>query len=196
MGFLLRLSGLIDGLNERIGKTIYWLILAAVLVSSGNATVRYIFSNSSNAWLELQWYLFSAIFLLGAGYTLLRNEHVRIDVVAGRLSPRGQAWIDLFGTIFFLLPMAVMIASLSWPYFTIAWINNEGSGSAGGLILWPARILIPIGFTLLTLQGISELVKRVAFLAGKGPDPVQRHDPGEAERALAEELRKLAEAKT
>src|SRR5205085_2198868 len=196
MQAMLKLSRAIDALNEFIGRWVYWLVLAVVLISAGNAIIRKTFSMSSNAWLELQWYLFSAIFLLGAGYTLLRNEHVRIDVVAGRLSPRGQAWIDLFGTIFFLLPMAVMIASLSWPYFTIAWINNEGSGSAGGLILWPARILIPIGFTLLTLQGISELVKRIAFLAGKGPDPVQRHDPGEAERALAEELRKLAEAKT
>ena len=133
MQAMLKLSRAIDALNEFIGRWVYWLVLAVVLISAGNAIIRKTFSMSSNAWLELQWYLFSAIFLLGAGYTLLRNEHVRIDVVAGRLSPRGQAWIDLFGTIFFLLPMAVMIASLSWPYFTIAWINNEGSGSAGGL---------------------------------------------------------------
>ena len=195
MQALLKISRGIDATNEFIGRWVYWLVLAVVLISAGNAIIRKTFSMSSNAWLELQWYLFSAIFLLGAGYTLLRNEHVRIDVLAGRLSPRGQAWIDVLGTIFFLLPMAVIIAWLSWPFFTITWINHEVSGSAGGLILWPARILIPIGFVLLGLQGLSELVKRVAFLTGRGPDPVQRHDPGEAEKALAEELRKLAEEK-
>lgn len=195
MGALLRLSRGIDALNERVGGSIYWLVLLVVLISAGNAIIRKTFSISSNAWLELQWYLFSAIFLLGAGFTLLRNEHVRIDIVAGRLSPRAQAWIDVFGTIFFLMPMAVMIAWLSWPFFTVAWINNEISGSAGGLSLWPARILIPIGFALLVLQGISELIKRVAFLTGRGPDPVQRHDPGEAEKELAEEIRRMAEEK-
>ena len=195
MGSLLRLSRWIDALNERVGRSVYWLVLLVVLISAGNAIIRKTFSISSNAWLELQWYLFSAIFLLGAGFTLLRNEHVRIDIVAGRFSAKGQAWIDVFGTIFFLLPMAVMIAWLSWPFFTIAWINNEVSGSAGGLTLWPARILIPVGFVLLVLQGISELIKRIAFLAGRGPDPVQRHDPGEAEKALAEEIRRMAEEK-
>ena len=195
MQAMLKISRAIDALNELIGRWVYWLVLAVVLISAGNAIIRKTFSMSSNAWLELQWYLFSAIFLLGAGYTLLRNEHVRIDVLAGRLSPRGQAWIDVFGTVFFLLPMAVIIAWLSWPFFTIAWINNEVSGSAGGLTLWPARILIPIGFVLLALQGVSELVKRIAFLTGRGPDPVQRHDPGEAEKELAEEIRRLAEGK-
>ena len=196
MQAMLKLSRAIDALNEFIGRWVYWLVLAVVLISAGNAIIRKTFSMSSNAWLELQWYLFSAIFLLGAGFTLLRNEHVRIDVLAGRLSPRGQAWIDVFGTVFFLMPMAVMIAWLSWPFFTITYINHEVSGSAGGLTLWYARILIPVGFVLLALQGISELVKRIAFLAGKGPDPVQRHDPGEAEKALAEEIRKMAEGKT
>jgi len=195
MQAMLKISRAIDALNEFIGRWVYWLVLAVVLISAGNAIIRKTFSMSSNAWLELQWYLFSAIFLLGAGFTLLRNEHVRIDVLAGRFSARGQAWIDVIGTLFFLLPMAVVIAWLSWPFFTITWIHNEVSGSAGGLILWPARILIPIGFVLLALQGVSELVKRIAFLAGQGPDPVQRHDPLEAEKALAEELRRLAEEK-
>ena len=193
MTLLLRLSSLIDGLNERVGKSVYWLVLAMVLVSAINAIVRKVFNYSSNAFLEAQWYLFSAVFLLGAGYTLLRNEHVRIDVVAGRLSPRAQAWIDIFGTVFFLYPMAILIMRLSWPYFVHSFVDGEVSGSAGGLILWPARVLIPVGFALLVLQGTSELIKRIAFLAGKGPDPVKRHDPHAAEAELAEEIRKLAE---
>lgn len=195
MTLLLRLSSLIDALNERVGKSVYWLVLAMVLISAINAIVRKVFNYSSNAFLEAQWYLFSAVFLLCAGYTLLRNEHVRIDVIAGRLSPRAQAWIDIFGTIFFLFPMALLILRLSWPYFVHAFVEGEVSGSAGGLILWPARLLIPAGFALLVLQGVSELVKRVAFIAGKGPDPVKRHDMHAAEAELAEEIRKLAEDK-
>jgi TRAP-type mannitol/chloroaromatic compound transport system permease small subunit len=191
---LQRLSALIDALNERIGRWVYWLVLAMVLISAGNAIVRKVFSMSSNAWLELQWYLFSAVFLLCAGYTLLRNEHVRIDVVAGRLSHRAQAWIDILGTIFFLLPMTLMLTVLSWPYFTRAFTENEISGSAGGLTLWPARILLPLGFLLLSLQGLSELIKRVAFLAGAGPDPIKRHDH-KAEEELVEEIRRMAEKK-
>jgi len=193
--FLLRVSALIDALNERVGKSVYWLILVTVLISAGNAIVRKIFNMSSNAYLEMQWYLFSAVFLLTAGYTLLRNEHVRIDIIAGRLSHRGQAWIDLFGTVFFLMPMALMFIWLSWPIFIRTYTHGEISGSAGGLIIWPARLLVPIGFTLLSLQGLSELIKRVAFLAGAGPDPIKRHDPLAAEKELAEEIRKLAEAK-
>jgi TRAP-type mannitol/chloroaromatic compound transport system permease small subunit len=191
---LLRLSALIDALNEHVGRLVYWLILATVLISAGNAIMRKMFSMSSNAWLELQWYLFSAVFLLCAGYTLLRNEHVRIDVLAGRFSHKTQAWIDIFGTIFFLLPMAVMIMILSWPYFMTAYTEHEISGSAGGLTLWPARILLPVGFLLLVLQGISELIKRIAFVAGAGPDPIKRHDHN-AEAALAEEIRRMAEGK-
>jgi TRAP-type mannitol/chloroaromatic compound transport system permease small subunit len=166
-----------------------------VLVSAGNAIIRKTLSISSNAWLELQWYLFSAVFLLCAAYTLLRNEHVRIDVIAGRLSPRAQAWIDIFGTLFFLLPMAIMIMALSWPYFVRGFTHNEISGSAGGLSLWPARLLLPVGFGLLSLQGLSELIKRAAFLAGRAPDPIQRHDPEEEAARLAEDLRKIAESK-
>jgi len=192
---LLRISALIDGLNERIGKAVYWLVLVAVLISAGNAIVRKLFNMSSNAFLEAQWYLFSAVFLLCAGFTLLRNEHVRIDVIAGRLSPRAQAWIDVLGTIFFLMPMVLLFIWLSWPVFVRTFTHGEISTNAGGLMIWPARLLVPIGFTLLALQGVSELVKRIAFLAGKAPDPIQRHDAGAAEKELAEEIRKFAEGK-
>jgi TRAP-type mannitol/chloroaromatic compound transport system permease small subunit len=191
---LQRISALIDRANDHIGRLVYWLVLAMVLISAGNAVIRKVFSMSSNAWLELQWYLFSAVFMLAAGYTLLKNEHVRIDIVAGRLSARTQAWIDVLGTIFFLLPMTLMLTWMSWPYFMRAYTENEQSGSAGGLMLWPARILLPVGFFLLSLQGISELIKRVAFLTGHGPDPIKRHDHN-AEAQLAEEIRRIAEEK-
>jgi TRAP-type mannitol/chloroaromatic compound transport system permease small subunit len=192
---LMRLAALIDGLNERVGKTVYWLVLVAVLVSAGNAIIRKLFNMSSNAFLELQWYLFSAVFLFSAGFTLLRNEHVRIDVVAGMLSPRKQAWIDIFGTVFFLLPMTLLFVWLSWPIFIRTYTHGEISTNAGGLLIWPARLMVPIGFALLSLQGVSELIKRIAFVTGRGPDPIKRHDPLAAEKELAEEIRKLAEAK-
>jgi TRAP-type mannitol/chloroaromatic compound transport system permease small subunit len=195
MQALLTLSRLIDAINERVGRTVYWLVLVAVLVSAGNAIVRKLFNYSSNSLLEMQWYLFSAVFLLSAGFTLLRNEHVRIDVLAGRLSPRAQAWIDVFGTVFFLMPMALTFLWLSWPVFVRTYTHNEISTNAGGLILWPARLLVPIGFSLLSLQGISELIKRIAFLSGAGPDPVKRHDPHAAELELAAEIKRLAEDK-
>jgi TRAP-type mannitol/chloroaromatic compound transport system permease small subunit len=195
MQAMLAIARAIDALNERIGRAVYWLVLAMVLLSAGNAIVRKIFDWSSNSLLEGQWYLFSAVFLLCAGYTLLKNEHVRIDIIAGRLTPKAQAWIDILGTIFFLMPMAILIMALSWPYFMRAYTEGEISGSAGGLILWPARLLLPIGFALLVLQGLSELVKRIAFVAGKGPDPIVRHDPAQAEKDLAEEIRRLAEDK-
>jgi len=188
VNFLLSLSRLIDALNERIGKLVYWLVLVMVLVSSGNAMSRYSLSIASNAWLELQWYLFAAVFLLCSGYTLRHNEHIRIDVISGRLSRRGQMWIDIFGTLFFLLPMAAYITWLSWPIFMNAWNSNEISGSAGGLIRWPARALVPAGFCLLTLQGLSELIKRIAFLQGLIPDPLEKHDvPMELAIARGEE---------
>ena len=192
---MLKLSRLIDALNDRIGHAVYWLVLAMVLLSAGNAIVRKVFDWSSNSLLEGQWYLFSAVFLLCAGYTLMRNEHVRIDIITGRLSPKAQAWVDILGTLFFLMPMAILIMWLSWPYFVRAYTEHEISGSAGGLILWPARLLLPIGFALLVLQGLSELMKRIAFVAGKGPDPIVRHDPAESEKELAEEIRKIAEGK-
>jgi TRAP-type mannitol/chloroaromatic compound transport system permease small subunit len=194
VNLLLRISALIDAINERVGRSVYWMVLVAVLVSAGNAIIRKLFNVSSNAWLELQWYLFSAIFLLCAGYTLLRNGHVRIDVLAGRLSPKAQAWIDILGTLFFLLPMTLMLTWLSWPYFLHSFRDNEISGSAGGLIFWPARLLMPVGFGLLALQGFSEMIKRIAFVTGKGPDPIPRHDHN-AEADLVEEIRKMAESK-
>jgi len=187
---LLKLSNLIDALNEQVGRLTYWLILVMVLVSAGNASVRYIFDRSSNAWLEIQWYLFSAVFLLGAGYTLLQNQHVRIDVVTGRLSKRARAWIDVFGTLFFLLPMAIAIMWMSWPVFVQSWELHECSSNAGGLIVWPARVMVPVGFFLLILQGFSELIKRIAFLRGMIPDPTEKFQGPSAEEQLAEALRK------
>ena len=178
MKALLALSRAIDALNERVGHLVYWLILAMVLISAGNATLRYSMSIASNAWLELQWYLFSAVFLLCAGYTLLHNEHIRIDVIASLWSRRVQVWIDVFGTLFFLLPMSVYLMWSSWEPFMNAWTSGEISGNAGGLIRWPARFMIPVGFFLLSLQGVSELIKRVAFLKGLIPDPAEKHsDP-------------------
>jgi len=188
---LLALSRGIDAMNERVGRIVYWLVLAAVLISCANAVVRKAFNVSSNSFLEIQWYLFSAIFLFCAGYTLLRNQHVRIDVIAGRLSPRTQAWIDIFGTVFFLMPMALMIMYLSWPVFVQAFERNEVSTNAGGLIVWPARLMVPIGFFFLVLQGISEFIKRVAFLKGLIPDPAQKHGEKSAEEELAEEILRL-----
>lgn len=190
MKTLLGLSRLIDGLNERIGHLTYWLILVAVMVSAGNALMRYTFNIASNAWLELQWYLFSAVFLFCAGYALLHNQHVRIDVISGRLSKRARAWIDVIGTVFFLLPMAIAIMWMSWPVFVDAWVRNEISTNAGGLIVWPARLMLPIGFFLLILQGFSELIKRVAFLRGLIPDPTEKHEGPSLEEQLAEALRK------
>ena len=167
MSFLLSLSKYIDALNEKIGLSISWALLLAVLICSGNAIVRYAFNTSSNAWLEIQWYLFGAIFLLASSYTLRRNEHVRIDVIVGRFSKRTQVWIDVFGFIFFLLPATLLILYFAVPFAWESVRNQEVSSNAGGLIVWPAKILIPIGFLLLTLQGISELIKRVGFLRGQ-----------------------------
>jgi len=185
---LLALSRAIDKLNERIGLTVSWLVLAAVLISAANAVVRKAFNVSSNSFLEIQWYLFSVVFLFCAGYTLLRNQHVRIDVIAGRLSPQAQAWIDILGTIFFLMPMALTIMWLSWPVFVQAYQRGEVSTNAGGLLIWPARLIVPIGFFLLVIQGVSELIKRVAFLKGLIPDPAQKQHEKSAEEELAEEI--------
>jgi TRAP-type mannitol/chloroaromatic compound transport system permease small subunit len=185
---LLSLSRLIDRLNEHIGHAFYWLILLTVLISAANAVVRKVFNYSSNGLLEIQWYLFSTIFLFLAGYTLLRNEHVRIDVISGRLSKRAQTWIDILGTLFFLLPMAILVMWLSWPVFVDAFQRDEVSTNAGGLIVWPARLLVPVGFALLVLQGISELIKRIAFLQGLIPDPSEKHVVKTAEEELAEDI--------
>lgn len=174
MNALLKLSRQIDSLTERIGKSAVWLVLIVVLVSAGNAVMRYTINYSSNALLEIQWYLFGLIFLSCSGYTLLRNEHVRIDLVSGRLSRRSQIWIDILGILFFLMPMALAIMVLSWPVFINAFESGEMSNSAGGLIVWPARLMIPAGFLLLILQAISELIKRVGFLKGLCPDPAEK----------------------
>ncbi len=190
MKALLALSRAIDWVNEHLGKLTYWLVLVMVLISAGNAIVRYTLDTSSNAWLEIQWYLFSFVFLFCAGYTLLHNQHVRIDVVTGRLPPRARAWIDIFGSVFFLLPMAIAIMWLSWPVFVEAWESGEVSTNAGGLLIWPGRIMVPVGFFFLVIQGLSELIKRIAFLRGMIPDPSEKHEGPSDEEQLAEELRK------
>ena len=188
MNAMLALSRAIDAITERVGRVVYWLVLIVVLVSAANAVVRKAFDYSSNAYLEVQWYLFSVIFLFGAGYTLLRNEHVRIDIIQGRLSPRTQNWIDVFGILFFLMPMSLIIMWLSWPLFVDSFQRHEVSTNAGGLIIWPARLMIPVGFALLIIQAISELIKRIAFLAGAAPNPLEKHHAKSAEEELAEEI--------
>jgi TRAP-type mannitol/chloroaromatic compound transport system permease small subunit len=185
---LLAFSRLVDRATERVGHAIYWLVLAAVLISAANAVVRKAFNYSSNSFLEIQWYLFSMIFLFLAGYTLKHNEHVRIDIITGRLSARARAMIDIFGTLFFLLPMAILIMRLSWPVFVDAYVRNEVSTNAGGLIIWPARLMVPIGFLLLIVQALSELIKRFAFLKGLIPDPSEKIIEKTAEELLAEEI--------
>ena len=185
MTLLLKLSQLIDWLNERVCKAAFWVVLIMTIVSAGNATVRFIFNYSSNGLLEIQWYMFAAVFLLCAPYTLQKNEHVRIDVVSGRFGPRGLAVIDIIGTIFFLLPMVVAVLWLSLPLIAESYKINEMSANAGGLLRWPVKILLPIGFTLLALQGISELIKRIAFLAGMIDDPNAKDKAPTPEEELA-----------
>ena len=167
MDSLLGYTRFMDNLSERVGKLVSWLILGAVLVSTINALMRYTFNIGSNAFLELQWYLFAAVFLLGSAWTLKRNEHIRIDVVVGRFSPRAHAWIDVFGTVFFLLPLCAVILWNGTPFFLESLKSGEMSSNAGGLIIWPAKMLIPLGFLLLTMQAIAELIKRIAFLQGR-----------------------------
>jgi TRAP-type mannitol/chloroaromatic compound transport system permease small subunit len=185
---LLALSRVIDAFTERIGRVVYWLVLNVVLISAANATVRKAFNYSSNAYLEIQWYLFSVIFLFGAGYTLLRDEHVRIDIIQGRLSPRAKNWIDVIGIVLFLWPMSLIIMWLAWPVFVDSYVRHEVSTNAGGLIIWPARLMVPVGFALLLMQSVSELIKRVAFLAGRIPDPLEKHRDKSAEEELAVEI--------
>ncbi len=191
MHALLRVAGIIDALTERVGRAARWLILLTALISAGNAAARYVFNASSNAWLEIQWYLFAAVFLLCAGYALKHNQHVRVDVLSSRLSRRAQAGIEVFGTLLFLLPMALLILWLSWPVFVDSWRSGEVSTNANGLVLWPARALVPAGFALLALQGVSELIKRVGFLRGVGPDP---GTPESAQRELADAILKSRRA--
>ncbi|HQZ02904.1 MAG TPA: TRAP transporter small permease subunit [Thauera sp.] len=174
MSFLLRISRLIDWINERVGRSVMWLVLIAVLISAGNALVRKLFNTSSNALLEIQWYLFAAIFMLAAGYTFLRNEHVRIDILTSRLSPRVQNLVDIVGILFFLMPMAALILWLSWPIVMNSLQSGEMSQNSGGLIRWPVKMVLPIGLGLLLLQALSELIKRIAFVTGHGPNPLVR----------------------
>lgn len=188
MNGLLAISRAIDAVTERVGRLVYWLVLAVVLISAANASVRKLFNYSSNAYLEIQWYLFSVIFLFGAGYTLLRNEHVRIDIIQGRLSPRAQNIIDVLGIVLFLMPMSIIVLWLSWPLFVDSLQRHEVSTNAGGLIIWPARLMIPVGFGLLILQAISELIKRIAYLAGRLPDPLEKRHEMSAEEELAKEI--------
>jgi TRAP-type mannitol/chloroaromatic compound transport system permease small subunit len=166
MNALLAFARLIDALTERVGRVVIWLVLIATLISAGNALARYLIGESSNAWLEIQWYLFGAMFLLAAGYTLKHNGHVRIDILYNRLGPRGQAWIDLVGGLLFLLPMAGLLAWLAWPMFMDAWAMQEMSPDAGGLLRWPVKLLLPVGFALLALQGVAEIIKRIGVLSG------------------------------
>jgi TRAP-type mannitol/chloroaromatic compound transport system permease small subunit len=192
---LLKLSQLIDTLNERVGRGAFWLVLLMTIISSGNACVRFIFNYSSNGLLEIQWYLFAAVFLLCAPYTLQKNEHVRIDVLSGKLSPRGLAIIDIIGTLFFLLPMVTLVLWLSLPLVADSFKINEMSANAGGLIRWPVKMLLPIGFTLLALQGVAELIKRIAFLQGLIADPNAKIDKMTPEEELAAAIAAAAHAK-
>jgi TRAP-type mannitol/chloroaromatic compound transport system permease small subunit len=195
MAPLLAASRQIDRFNEAIGKSMRWLVLAAVLISSGNAIVRKAFSIGSNSLLEIQWYLFAAVFMLGGGYAFLRNVHVRIDFVSSKLSKRTNTIIDILGIIIFLIPLCLILIHLSWPLFVSTLTSGEMSSNAGGLIRWPVMMLIPLGFGLLLLQAFSELTKRFAYLKGLIPEPFSVEGTQSDEEILAEELAALAEKK-
>ena len=175
MRLLLKFSAVVDIVNEKIGVVCNWLVLLACLVSGGNAMVRYAYDASSNAWLEVQWYMFAVIVMFGAAYTLKRNEHVRVDLLYMMLSRRGQLWIDILGTLIFLLPTCLILAWLSWPFFMQSFAIGEHSSNAGGLIRWPIKAVLPLGFLLVALQGLSELIKRVAFLIGIPVESLEAH---------------------
>jgi TRAP-type mannitol/chloroaromatic compound transport system permease small subunit len=183
----MKISRIIDLFNGWVGKLAMLMILLATLISAGNALMRYTFNYSSNAYLEIQWYLFGAVFMLGGGYAFLRNAHVRIDVLNSRLSARGRNWVDVAGIVLFLFPLCYMLATMGWPLFERAWTSGEMSSSAGGLIRWPVFALIPLGFFLLALQGVSELIKRLNFLLAGGPDPLDHTGPSETQ-LLAKEI--------
>jgi len=197
MRFLLAISSMIDRLNRTVGRTVAWLTLVVVLVSAINAIIRKTFNVSSNAWLELQWYLFGAIFLLSSGYTFLRNEHVRVDVLSQNFSRRVQIYIEIFGVVFFLLPAFGLVFWLSIPYFYRSLVMWELSSNTGGLIRWPVKILIPLGFGLLLLSGISHLIKCVGFLLGKAPDPIaQAEQRQRSELEIADDIAQYAQSLT
>jgi TRAP-type mannitol/chloroaromatic compound transport system permease small subunit len=193
MSVALAISRIIDNINTWIGRAVAWLVLVAVLVSAGNAVFRKAFDMSSNAWLELQWYLFGAVFMLAAAYTLRQNEHIRIDIIYGLFSRRKQHWIDLFGHVFFLMPFVLLMLYYFVPYFLLSYRSGEVSSSAGGLVIWPAKLMLLIGFFLLALQGISEIIKKIAVMRGDMEDPtpfISTHEAAEQEaKALAGELR-------
>jgi TRAP-type mannitol/chloroaromatic compound transport system permease small subunit len=170
MGPLLAFSRAMDWVSAQFGKVADWCVLLSCAISAGNAFVRYGLSTSSNAWLEVQWYLFAAVVMLGASYTLVRNEHVRVDLVYGMLPERGKLWVDVFGLIVFMLPATILLAWMTWPFFVDSFLRDEGSPNAGGLLRWPVKVLLPVGFVLLALQGVSELIKRVALLLGIKPE--------------------------
>jgi TRAP-type mannitol/chloroaromatic compound transport system permease small subunit len=186
---LMKLSRAIDWLNAQVGKYAIWIILASTAISALNAVVRKVFNTSSNAYLEVQWYLFAWSFLLAAGFTLLNREHVRIDVLNSRLSKRAQMWIDILGFAAFLTPLCLVVLYFTVPMTIQMYQSGEMSGNPGGLIRWPVWLALPVGFTLLMLQGWSELIKRVAFLRGEGPDPTLKQGEKTAEEELAEVLR-------
>jgi len=190
---LLRLSGGIDRLSTLVGQSIRWLVLASVLISAGNAIVRKAFNISSNAMLEIQWYLFAGVFLLGAGYTFMRNAHVRIDFISTKLSKRTNTWIDVAGIVVFVIPLCLILITLSWPMFAQALQSGEMSQNSGGLIRWPVFLLIPLGFALLLVQSCSELIKRFAFLQGKLAEPITLEGGKTEEELLVEELAAEAE---
>lgn len=193
MSSLLALSRLIDRISEFVGRWLAWLVLAAVLISAVNAVVRKLFNFSSNAYLEIQWYLFAAIFLMAAGYTLLRQEHVKIDVILARFTRRTQVKVEIFGLVTFLMPFVMVVIAMVMPLVIGAWRSGEMSSNAGGLIRWPVYAMVPIGFALLGLQGVSEIIKRVAFLLGRIDDPALKLKNKTAEEELAEAIRAQAE---
>lgn len=188
MTALLRLSKMIDAITERLGKLVMWLILAATMISAGNAIMRKAFSIGSNAYLEIQWYLFAATFMLGVGYVMLKNAHVRIDFISTLLSKRTNAIIDALGIVLFTIPLAVIMINLGWPVFARALASGEMSQNAGGLIRWPVFMLVPLGFSLLIMQSVSELIKRVGFLTGHLAEPFTVEPERSVEEVLAEEL--------
>ena len=194
MSALLGFSGWVNKINEMIGRAVGWLILVAIIISAGNATIRKVFNISSNSWLELQWYLFGAAFLMAAAFTLKQNEHVRIDIIYGMWSRRVQHWIDLLGHIVFLMPFVLLMIWYLVPYVLRSFNNGEVSTNSGGLIIWPAKALLLIGFTQLAFQGVSEIIKKIAVMRGIIDDPnpfVSAHEAAELEgKALVEEIAK------
>ena len=184
---LLSLSRLIDGVTNIIGRAMMWFLLATTLISASNAIIRKVFNISSNAFLEIQWYLFAAVFMLGSGYAFMKNAHVRIDFISSKFSDRGRNIVDVLGIIIFVFPLCYIMVKLSWPVFYNAWVSGEMSSNAGGLIRWPVYGVIPLGFVILAVQSVSELIKRVAFHTGDGPD-VLAHDGPSDEEKLAQDL--------